>query len=184
MCEFISWYESNGEVLFLTGNDVFNTKRGRELQKYSKPSSIEDLCGHGAIVFYYDIRDTGKLIPKECTDFSSPKNFPDEIVAAIKAGKMRGLDISFSLLSDAALEEYKKMEQAAWAECKKIQQAAWKKYEKTKHPDWAEYKKMEKVAWKKYTKMEQAAWVEYFKTRQAAFWDLFSKKKNRAKSWK
>ena len=136
MCEFISWYESNGEVLFLTGDDVFNTKRGRELQKYSK----EDLCGHGAIVFYYDIRDTGKLIPKECTDFSSPKNFPDEIVAAIKAGKMRGLDISFSLLSDAALEEYKKMEEAAWAEYKKI--------------------------------------------KQAAFWDLFSKKKNRAKSWK
>jgi hypothetical protein len=91
MCEFISWKEiktpTGTEILFLTRDDIFNTSRGAELRQHTTP---EDFVGHGAIAFYYQIA-ANKGINRECTDFSTPDNFPPEIVAAIKAGKMLGM---------------------------------------------------------------------------------------------
>ena len=125
MCEFVSWVEKDGKVFFLTGEDVFETKRGKELQKYCK--SADDFPGHGAIRWYYNF--TGGT-DKECTDFSSPDNFPNEIVAAIKSGKMRGLSIEEQLLTRPAWAEYEKIEQPAWAEYEKIEQLALAEYKK------------------------------------------------------
>jgi hypothetical protein len=158
MCNFISWIEKNGEILFLTANDIFNTKRGRELQKHTTP---DDFIGHGAIEFFYRLEyGTGKHL--ECEDFSSPKNFPPQIVSAIKRLQFVGLGTPMELLSKTARAEYRKIEQTALAE----------------------YRKIEHTALAEYRKIEQPAWAEYEKIEQTAFWKLFRLKKNRAKAWR
>ena len=127
MCDFISWIEKDSQVIFLTADDVFNTKEGKELQKYCQDKS--DLVGHGAIRRYYGNFKGGT--EKECTDFSTPDNFPLEIVKAIKSGKMAGLGIAEGLLTKSALAEYEKIRQPAWAEYDKITQSAfWKLFAK------------------------------------------------------
>ena len=122
MCEFISWIEKDKDVLFLTYNDIYNTKRGKELQVHCK--NPDDLTGHGAIRFYYSLKNGTE---KECTDFSTPDNFPAEIVKAVKKGLFAGLGVGEGLLTAGAYAEYLKIQQPAYAEYEKIQQAAfWK----------------------------------------------------------
>ena len=114
--------EKNGEVLFLTGDDVFNTKRGKQLQKHCQ--SKDDLTGHGAIRWYFgkddELLEGGK--ERECTDFSSPANFPKPIVKAIKSGLMAGFQDGTpqDLLTNPARAEYEKIKNTAWAEYEKI----------------------------------------------------------------
>ena len=185
MCEFISWKEvtdKNGKVhlFYLTANDIWNTKRGKELIKYCQNS--DDFVGHGAIDYYYQLN--GKGVSKECIDFATPDNFPKEIVKDIKRGAFRGIRISSELLTQPALVEYKKIEQPAWAEYEKIKQQARAEYEKIEQPALAEYEKIGQPAWAKYEKIRQQAWVEYDKIRQDIFWDLFANPKNRTKKWR
>ena len=101
MCEFISWKEvktaEGTEIFFLTYDDIYNTKRGKELRDYTKNDG--DLIGHGAIDYFYDLK--GRGANKECTDFSTPKNFPDQIVEAIKRGKFYLLGAPVGLLLKA-----------------------------------------------------------------------------------
>ena len=190
MCEFVSWIEKDDIVVFLTGEDVFNTKQGRELQKYCGNS--DDYTGHGAIRHYYNFEGG---IDKECTDFSQPANFPKEIIDAIKSGKMRGLGLDGQLLTkqalakykkiqQATLDEYEKIRQAARDEYEKIEQAARDEYEKIRQPAWDEYKKIRQPAWDEYKKIEQAARDEYKKIEQATFWDLFADPQSRNNVWK
>ena len=137
------------QVLFLTPYDVFNTKRGKQLQKH--PPLKEDWHGHGAIRWFYSNLKGG--VERECTDFSSPTNFPPELVKAIKAGRMWGFGITNemrAMLRKPALAEYDKVCNAALAECDKVR---------------------------------NAAWAEYDKVRIAAFANLFRKKANRTKAW-
>ena len=157
MCEFVSWIEKDSEVVFLTGDDVFRSKRGKELQSYS--GSSDDLYGHGSIRWYYNFKGGQQ---RECTDFSSPSNFPKVIVDAIKNGSMRGLGLPRELLSKSAYAKYEKIVRPALAEYDKIQQSAWAEYEKIK----------------------QSAYAEYNKIVQPAFWDLFADVKNRSEAWK
>lgn len=88
MCDLVSWIEADrcGRkiVIFLDDDDVFNTQRGKALQKHS--GNNKDYTGHGAIQHYYDLKKALNLEQREETDFSSPKNFPKEIADAIKAG--------------------------------------------------------------------------------------------------
>ena len=163
MCHFISWKEircPNGEkeILYLTANDVFNTKRGRELQAHT---CREDWVGHGAIAFYFEI-DPNKGKNLECEDFSDPANFPPVIADAIKAGKFRGLGIAEGLLTLEALAEYERIKQAALAEYGRIEQAALAEDHRVR----------------------QAALAEYNRIEQAAFWDLFAIPENRNPSWR
>ena len=133
MCDFVSFIVMpDGEIRFLTADMIFKTRRGKELQKYDP--NRENWVGHGAIMFYFDMQKR-QGIQRECTDFSTPDNFPKEIVTAIKAGKMRGLGCPIGLLSKPALAEYQKIEQPALAEYQKIEQ-----------PALAEYKKIERAA--------------------------------------
>ena len=123
MCEFVSWVERRSKNYFLTDKQLA-TKRGQEL---IKTISLDDLCGHGTIRAYYRI-DSGDGIDKECTNFSSPANFPDVISQAIKNGEITRFGIAGRLLT-----------QQAWAEYKKIKQPAfWKifKQEKYRNPKW------------------------------------------------
>ena len=161
MCERYSWIEKDGEVIFLTADDVFKTKRGKALQKHT---CQDDWYGHGAVRWYYHFTDG---IDRECTDFSTPKNFPAELVEAIKDGKMWGFGIT---------EKMKAMLLApAWAEYKKIQQSAW-----------AEYEKIQKSAfsWAKFMKLQPSAWAKYQKTAQKNFAGLFKNPNNRKKCWR
>jgi hypothetical protein len=132
MCEFISWKEvktkEGTEILFLTSNDIYNTKRGKELQKHT---TSDDFIGHGAIDFYFEI-GAGKGIEKECTDFSSPDNFPKVISDAIKAGNFRGLETPYQLLTQPALAKYEAIEKDALAKYQATQQPALAKYQAIK----------------------------------------------------
>ena len=185
MCHFISWIENGSELQFLTANDVFNTKRGRELQKHCRHDA--DVVGHGAIEFF---TETSGGVHKECTDFSTPKNFPEVIVAAIKAGAFAGLGTPKGLLNKKAQAKYDKVCDAAWAECEKVREAALvecekvrgaalAECEKVREAASAEYYKVCKAAWaecdkvcsaaqSEYIKVRNAAWVEYEKVRDAA----------------
>jgi hypothetical protein len=157
MCEFASWVEYDNKPYFLT-NDDLDTKEGKKLLL---PEVIADLCGHGAIRSHYP-ELKGKGLDKENTDFSTPKNFPKEIVTAIKQGKLSRTGICLEVLNTQGKKEYKKTMQLALAEYKKIEQ-----------PALAEYKKI-----------EQPALAEYLKIRQLAFTKIVKQKKYRVNEWK
>ena len=189
MCNFVSWKEKDGEVFYLTNADL----KPRKLKKYKEYNANwqEDLCGHGAIDYFYP--DT-KGRNKECFDFENPKNFPKEIVKSIKNMEMTKIGIDIRLLNEKGQAEYEKIRQPAWAKYEKIRQQAWAKYEKIEQPAWAEYEKIrlqalaeyEKIrqpALAEYKKIEQPALAKYEKIRQQAFWEIFRQKKYRAKGW-
>lgn len=187
MCHFVSWIEKNRNVLFLTGDDVFHTTRGKKLQKWCGCS--EDLIGHGAIRWYFECKNGYEY---ECFDFSTPKNFPKEIVKAIKSGKMRGLAAPDKLLlkgvRDKLLTKINKTRQ------KNVQQALNRisknkeaRYDPNKnyggkHPFnhfiWDETQEGFKF-WKNNNKNEKS-----FEISMDAFWDAFAIKKNRPKVWR
>ena len=104
MCEFVSWVEHENKLYYLTAN-LLNTKEGRNLKKHLGAQYTEDIKGHGAIERYFGIK--GKH--HECTDFSSPKNFPDEIIKAMKAGAFRGIGIpdASRVLTKKAYDDYR-----------------------------------------------------------------------------
>jgi len=106
MCHAISAVKKDNHYLYLTANDVFNTKRGKELQEHTP--AREDWIGHGACRWFYGKNDApmsgGDDV--EFTDLSSPKNFPKEIGKDIKAGKFNGLFVILDLLSKSAQKIY------------------------------------------------------------------------------
>jgi len=179
MCQFISWIEYEDEVLFLDDTKL-STRDGRKLLK---PEFVADLKGHGAIRHYYP-ELKGRGVDRECSDFSTPNNFPKEIVNRINKGQMSRIGVCPKILTPSvrkkydkiiqvASKKYNKLEQAAWKEYDKIRQAAWKEYYNRKEYDkidqaaWKEYYKLEQAASKKYYKLDQIAWKEYDKIRQA-----------------
>ena len=87
MCNAVSWYglgyvESRtgkkDEILFLSDAEL-KTAKGK---KVSNPN------GHGEILDYFKPSDKAVPTKGECTDLSSPANFPAPIAKAICAGKM------------------------------------------------------------------------------------------------
>ena len=211
MCEFISWIEKEGTVLFLNPNDVYDTKRGKELQDYCKDN--RDLIGHGAIKWFYSI--TTDVAERECIDFSSPNNFPPEIADAIKKGLMAGFDVPFpkGLLAGAA-EGSRDEARAAYDEARAAYNEARDAYNEARaaydearaayNEARAAYDKARdaydkaRAAYNKavaaYNKASDAcdkASAAYNKASDACdkavakpFWNLFSDTKNRSKAWK
>jgi hypothetical protein len=188
MCNFISWIEKDNNVLFLTSEDIFHTQRGKELQNYTTP---DDFVGHGAIRWFFNCAGGEN---RECEDFSTPANFPDEIVRAFKLGKFRGLGIAKEVLILSALAEYEKVQQSAiakvdksrqeaWIECERVRQTILIKY-KTNNLTWMEYKKICDTEWIEYKKLQKPVWDEYEQVTQSTFWDLFSNLNNRVEIWR
>ena len=93
MCEFVSWIERpNGTVKFLT--DVLIPKA---IEGGIDP---QDIAGHEAIRRVFGLNEEdGK--ERECSNFSSPGNFPAPIVQAILRGQMAG----FGLLPQGILRK-------------------------------------------------------------------------------
>ena len=164
MSEFLSWIEYRDKLYYLTKAKL-NSKKGKALKEYCAWDG--DLVGHGAIRRYYRLGSRG--IGRECTDFSSPKNFPQEIVEAIKKGLFKGMGIPTQILTPKALAEYEKVEQSAWAEYK----IALAKYEKITQP-----------AQNKYKKTKRSARDKYQQIRQSTFWKLVKNPENRVDVWK
>jgi len=167
MCDLFSWIDLDGKIYFLDDNKL-NTKEGRELLKLLMPMFEDDLLGHGAIRYYYpELKERGK--DYEYTDFSSPDNFPDEIVEAIKSGIFRNFGVCPEILTESASGKYEKIRQPAREEYEKIVQPAWEKYNERTQPAWEKYEKIVQPAKKEYEKIRQPAFKEYEKIRQPAF---------------
>jgi len=112
MCEFVSWVEHEDKLYYLTAN-LLNTKEGRDLKKFLGTAYAVDIKGHGAIEHYFGIK--GKHC--ECTDFSSPNNFPAEIVNAMKSGAFRGIGIPDSqVLTKKAYADYESKRDSLYAD--------------------------------------------------------------------
>ena len=192
MCKPMSWIEYDGNVYFLTAKDL-RTKEGRELKKYLGSAYKEDVVGHGAIDHFYGLKGQG--VHHEVNDFTDPARFPQQIVAAIKAGAFEGMFICPQILTAPALDEYGKIRDATRAEYEKIEDAAWAEYEKITAPAWAEYEKITGAAWAEcgkirdaalaeYEKITAPALAEYEKIRGAAFWRIARNPENRIDAWK
>ena len=159
MCNFISAIKVKDEYFYLTKQDL----KGKKFSEFKKENKewYQDIMGHGAIEFFYP-KLKGKGEHWECEDFSSPNNFPSNIVEDIKKGNFKGFGICEEILTPKALDEYNKIRQPALAEYNKIRQSALDEY----------------------NKIEQLAWDEYNKIEQPAFWKIAVIKKNRKKEWK
>jgi len=158
MCDFVSWKTYKGKLYFLT-NDIVKL-RLKEFKQYNR-NWERDLLGHGAIDWFFNLPENCG-VKRECTNFSNPKNFPDEIVLAMKECRMSLIGFNSTLLNQPARKEYNKIEQTAQKEYNKIEQTAWEEYERIK----------------------QTAWKEYNKIEQTTFQKLFSNPENRAEAWK
>src|SRR3990167_6186032 len=122
MCDFISWIAMpDGSLVYLTKDDL-DSKRGRELKKYLK-DSLSDLVGHGAIEWFYNMKP-GQGKHQECSDFSKPGNFPNEIAQAVKDGKFRDMGEPEGLLSNNALAEYEQVRDTTRAKYKQVEDPA------------------------------------------------------------
>lgn len=185
MSEFISWKEvttadGDTEILFLTHDQIYNSKRGRELQKHTTP---DDYIGHGAIAFYYEI-DPKIGVDKECTDFSSPNNFPSAITEAIKAGRFYLLAEPKQLLTkksrnsldDDYEAKLKPLYDDYWAKLKPLDDDYLAKLK----PLYGDYEAKRKPLYDDYLAKRKPLDDDY-KTR---FWELFSNPQNRPSVWR
>src|SRR4030042_491139 len=115
MCQFISWKEYEGHNYYIT-KDKLNTKDG---EKLLRSDVKDDIKGHGAIENYYpELKNKG--INEECEDFSTPDNFPKDIVKDIKNGNFEGVGVCLDILNDIGRKEYHKIVDPAYEEYHKI----------------------------------------------------------------
>jgi len=165
MCNFISAIKDGNEYFYLTKDDL-KGKRIKEFKEYNGNFWQEEICGHGAINFFYPEVKGERW---ECEDFSSLKNFPSCVVEDIKKGNFRGIGICIDILNNEGKKKYEKAQQPAWAEYNKVEQPALAEYNKVEQSAWAEYNKVEQSAWAEYEKITQSAWAEYEKITQPAW---------------
>lgn len=111
MCEFVSWINHKGTNYYLKDKDL----RGKKFNEFKKYNCNwrDDISGHGTIRFVYPELD-GKGSDKECTDFSSPDNFPAEIAASIKNMEMTKFGVAVGSLTSAKRAEYQKIKLATF----------------------------------------------------------------------
>ncbi len=133
MCDFASWKEYKDKIWFIRGSNLAG-KDGEKMRDYLKEHYWHDICGHGAIQHYWGIPE-GKGINKECTDFSTPDNFPSAIVEAIKAGDFANVGI---VPAEILTEEGKILlakQDPLWSRYSKAREAydkAWKAYDRAR----------------------------------------------------
>ena len=173
MSVFLSWYDKDDKIYFLTRDMVFNTEKGEHLRK----ELHGDFIGHEAIRFYTGLNidlEKGRLYEKECTDFSSPSPFPEVIAEAIKRGEFRGFGTPKGLLQtavDAKWRAERVAVDAKWgAERNAERNALYAKWGDEWYAKWDAKWRAEKYA----------EWDSI----NPKFWDLFAIPENRAKVWR
>ena len=155
MCEFPSWFVGPNNInLFLT-NEKLNSERGMALIKYLGIRT-EDLCGHGSIRYFYKIkgRDINGQYPKfEAKENTNPDYIPEEIINAIKKGKMTKVGYSDNLLTQKGRDKFKRM-------CFNISEDCWEKFDEDLN------QKEKQILHRKINE-------ECHQKKMAAFWKLF-----------
>ena len=163
MSKFLSWIEHKGKLYYLTKAKL-NSRKRKILREYC--GWDDDLTGHGAIRWYYNLKAWAG-INKECTDFSSPRNFPREIAEAIKRGLFEGMGIPLQILTPEALDKYEIAIQSAWVEYENARQSARNKRHLID-----------------YEKARQSALNKFREINQSTFWNLAKNPENRVDVWK
>jgi hypothetical protein len=172
MCDFISWFQKDDAVIFLTDDDLA-TKAGKKLRAIDGMFP-DDIKGHGAIQKYYELNDwsfPADFTQKECTDFSTPNNFPPQIVEAIKKCNLTQIGV----LPDCVFTKAGLVKVKADAEWKKAG-AEWKKAYAELKKAYAEREKVD-AEWRK-------ADAEWRKADAGVKWKVFADPKNRKKAWR
>jgi hypothetical protein len=194
MCQPISWIERDSELLYLKGSDL-ETKRGRKTVAYCQ--NKEDLCGHGAIRYYFGSEaEDGTITPfsggadKEITDFSKPSNFPIEIIRDIKNGAFCGvfappkgvlraalyadfekkrapLDADFEKKRAALDADFEKKRAALDANFAKEWDALYADFEKKRAPLYADFEKEWDALYADFEKKRAALYANFEKKRVA-----------------
>ena len=181
MCEFVGWVEHEDKLYYLTAN-LLNTKEGRDLKKFLGTAYAEDIKGHGAIERYFGI----KGVHRECTDFSSPKNFPAEIVKAMESGAFRGIGIpdASQVLTKKAYTDYESKRASLDADYESKCAALYADYQSKRAPLYADYESKRAPLYADYLSKRASLDADYLPKRDDLFWDIFMDKNNRAKAWK
>ena len=181
MCEFVSWVEHEDKLYYLTAN-LLNTKEGRALKKFLGTAYAEDITGHGAIERYFGI----KGVHRECTDFSSPKNFPAEIVKAMKSGAFRGIGIpdASQVLTMKVYADYQSKRAPLYADYLSKRASLDADYLSKRDALDADYLSKRDALYADYKSKRASLDADYESKRDDLFWDIFMDKKNRAKAWK
>jgi hypothetical protein len=174
----MSWIElKDGTLLYLTTDDIKNTKRGRELQKQL---SWDDLVGHAAIRMFYGRGAHDRFgREREVTDFSKPWNFPREIARAIKRGVFWDLK-NPDLLTKAGWAAYTKYTHRRQLRTKAICNLMYKGYERAVYSGRGNSSK----AYEKYLKVRDQRDVLDKRANEKYFHRLFIDKATRASAWK
>jgi len=190
MCKFVSWKENpfTSRLYYLKNADL-DTPEGIKLKMYLDKMFTEDIPGHGAVTQYWEYKgvDISNLRQFEITDFSSPKNFPEEIADAIKAGQFSLIgcpDEPQQLLNKTGMKLLKNDPEwdkacAEWAKAR----AKWDKAGAELDKAGAEYDKA-CAEWAKARAEYDKARAKWAKARQSIFWRIFSDPKNRKRAWK
>jgi hypothetical protein len=164
VCEFLSAIKTKSKTgrdkwYFLTHDLIHNTPRGEIIQKKYKGDG--ELIGHSAIREYFELR-SGTGENWECSDFSTPDNFPTVIVKALKRGEFKGFNVPAGLLlqtkRDAIDKEYQPKQDAIYKE----------------------YQTKRDAIDKEYQPKQDAIDKEY----QDSLWDLFAIPENRVEVWR
>jgi hypothetical protein len=192
MCEFVSWVEHEDKLYYLTAN-LLNTKEGRDLKKFLGTAYAEDIKGYGAIEHYFGIK--GKHC--ECTDFSSPNNFPAEIVKAMKSGAFRGIGIpdesqvltkkayaDYESKLDSLYADYPSKLAPLYADYQSKRDSLYADYESKRDSIYADYLSKRDALYADYKSKRAPIYADYQSKRDDLFWDIFMDKKNRARAWK
>jgi len=170
MCEFMSWVEKGDKVYFLTYDLIHNTPRGEIIQKrfpgYGEP------LGHSPIRAYFGIRGGED---KECTDFSTPDNFPEPIAEAIKNGEMRGFGCPEGLLLPKIYDDYEAKRKASIDDY-------WERRKALRGSYLAKHKEVDDGYLAKRKMLEEDCLAE-LKLLRDEYWDLFAKPENRNPLW-
>ena len=191
MCEFVSWVEHEDKLYYLTAN-LLNTKEGRDLKKFLGTAYAEDIKGHGAIEHYFGIK--GKHC--ECTDFSSPNNFPAEIVKAMKSGAFRGIGIpdesqvltkkayaDYESKRDSIYADYESKRDSLYADYQSKRDSLYADYESKRDSIYADYESKRAPLYADYESKRDSLYADYQSKRADLFWDIFMDKNNRARAW-
>lgn len=182
ICEFVSWIEHNGKVLFL--NDARMKEKEQQMKvKYPDKSERQ---GHGAIRWYYGLLDN-QGVNKECTDFIKLNNFPPIITKAIKTGKMTYGTVQQGLLLDAIYAKRQPERDTIYAKRQPEQDAIYTKWQQERdaiYTKWQPELDAINAKWQQERDALNTKWQPEWDAINAKYWKLFRNPKNRQPQWK
>jgi hypothetical protein len=199
MCESVSALKYENKYYFLTSDklDTFlRSKKGIEWKK-THGTNDDDVKGHGFLEEFIYPELKGKAEHWECTDFSSPKNFPYEIVKQLKLGNLRFAipDSPKQLLTEKVYDDYEAKRAPLYADYEAKRDALYADYEAKRDaldddyeakraPLYADYKAKCAHLYADYKAKRAPLHADYKAKSFDLFWNIFMVKKNRTKAWK